>query len=168
MQSRLFATSREGANRGREIQGESFLIAKLPWRRNITSGCVLRCPCFCALASVPDQLLRPAHALWTLIRRRVEPCHPLFRAVKRWGFNRILKAIMHKLHIPESCRYRSHAFRMCNTQELKESVAPGRLSPPLASGAPQLFGDTWTCLAMSRLRPNSFSDVDIDSESEAE
>ena len=108
----------------RAIQGDSFLIAKLSWRKNITSGCILRRPCSCALEDAQAQLLRPVHALWPLIRRRVQPGIPLFRAANRQNFNRIFKAIMSKMHIAESSRYSPHASRRRTTQGLKESGPP--------------------------------------------
>ena len=95
----------------REIVGEQFLIANRSWRKNLTSGCILRRPCFCSLRSPRAAKLCPVRAFWPLIRRRVAPGQLLFQSVNRRNFNRILEAITSKLAIPKARRYSSHAFR---------------------------------------------------------
>ena len=152
----------------RTIGGEPFLIAKLSTRKNLSSGCILRRPCFCNLRASTAQAICPVHAFWPLIRHRVDPCQPLFCAVNRRNFNCILKAVLAKLAIPEAERYSSHGFRRGTTQELKESGSPWSvvatsgiwhshccrgyvdLSRDVEMGAQQLF------------------EVDLDSESDAE
>ena len=108
----------------RVIGGESFLIAKLSWRKNLSSGCILRRPCFCIPRAARAQAICPVRAFWPLIRRRVDPGQPLFKAVNRRNFNCILKAVMAKINTPDAARYSSHAFRRGTTQGLKETGSP--------------------------------------------
>ena len=70
-------------------------------------------------------MICPAHALWAAIRRRVAPGAPLFKAVNRRNFNRILKTVLGKLLVPEAARYSLHAVRRRTAQELKECGAAG-------------------------------------------
>ena len=104
--------------------GSPFLVAKLSWRKNLVSGCILRRPCFCSLSGSRAPLLCPVHAFWPLVKRRVEPGEFLFPAVTRRNFNCILKAALAKIHEPSADRYSSHAFRRGASQELKESGSP--------------------------------------------
>ena len=99
-------------------------MAKLLWRKNLVSGCILRRPCFCSLSGSRAPLLCPVHAFWPLVKRRVEPGEFLFPAVTRRNFNCILKAVLSKMHVPSADRYSSHAFRRGTSQELKESGSP--------------------------------------------
>ena len=63
----------------RVIAGESCLFPKLPRRKNLETGCILRRPCFCALHAINGSLLCPVHAMWPAIRRRVAPGSPSSR-----------------------------------------------------------------------------------------
>ena len=108
----------------RLVGGGPFLFAKFSWRKNSPSGCILRGPCFCNLANRKEALICPARVFWHLIRLRVGPGKPIFSAVNRRNYNRILKAVLAKLRIPEADRYSFHAFRRGGSQELKESGPP--------------------------------------------
>ena len=141
----------------RTIAGEYFLIAKLSWRKILTSGCILRRPCFCGLHADQAAQLCPVRAFWPCIRRRAEPGQPLFWAVNRRNFNRIMKAILGKLRIPEASRYSSHAFRMAPRRNSRNRVSPGRRWRRLACGAPPPFGAMSTCPETSRSVFNSCS-----------
>ena len=138
------------------------------WRKNIASGCITRRPCFCALAAVCAQLLCPARALWPLIRRRVGPDSPLFRAANRRDFNRILKAIMHQIHTPEASRYIPPRFPHGGYPGIKGILAPwsavaasGLWNSPAVRGYRDMSRDV-------EIGAQQLFDVDIDSESDAE
>lgn len=108
----------------RLVVGIPFLTSKFHRRKNLTGGCSLRRPCSCSLAAARAASLCPVHALWSLIRRRVASGQPLSHLANRRNFNRKLNAIMANLHIPDSHRFSSHAFRRGATQELEESGSP--------------------------------------------
>ena len=114
-------------------------------------------PLFCNLTNPRAALFCPVRVFWPLIRCRVAPGQPTFSAVNRRNFNRILKAALSKLRIPEADRYSSHAFRRGASQELKESGPPGPLPPPLGFGTPLLFAATWIFHGMSNREFNSSS-----------
>ena len=148
--------------------GEPFLFAKFSWRKNLPSGCILRRPCFCYLANRKDALICPIHVFWQLIRCRVDPGQPIFSSVNRRNFNRILKAVMAKLHIPEADMYSSHAFRRGAAQELKESgshwsvvASSGAWHSPAFRGYVDLSRDV-------ELGPQQMFDGDMDSQPEEE
>ena len=83
----------------RLAEGAPFLFANLAWRKNLTSGCILRRPSFCQLAATRAASLCPVRAIWPLIRQRVAPGEPLFKAMNRRNLNRTLKAIMARLSV---------------------------------------------------------------------
>ena len=142
----------------RTVGGEPFLFAKFSWRKNMASGCILRRPCFCNLTNRKAALICPVHVSWPLIRCRVDPGKPIFSAVNRRNFNRILKVVLAKLRIPEADRYSSHASRRGTSQELKESGSPpGLLSPLLECGTLLHSADMWIYPVMLRWGPNSSS-----------
>ena len=115
----VFSPQEEKAIIGVSYEGNGpYLVAKLSWRKNLPGGCILRRPCFCHLASPKARKLCPVHVFWKLIRRRVDPGQPLFPAVNRRNFNRILKAVLARMGIPEAERYSSHAFRRGAANEL--------------------------------------------------
>ena len=103
---------------------EPFLICKLSRRKNLTSGCILRRPCFCFLTAKRAASICPIHVFWQHIRCRVEPGDFLFKNINQRNFNRVLKAVLAKLGVPEAARYSSHGFRRGTSQELKESGSP--------------------------------------------
>ena len=63
----------------RTVEGEYFLIVKVPSRNNFPGGCNRRRPCLCGLASPRAQQLCPVHIFWPLIRRRVAPGAPFYQ-----------------------------------------------------------------------------------------
>ena len=144
----------------RTVAGEDFLIAKLSWRKNLPSGCILRRPCFCGLHAAQAAQICPVHAFLPRISRRVELGRPLFRGVNRRTFSRISKAILGKLRISEASRYSSPppCFSQGTAQEVKESGPPGRRWRRLACGAPLPFGGMSTCPETSRSVFNSCSE----------
>ena len=103
--------------------GRFFLIAKLSWRQNIRS---LRIPR--RLFFARSQLRMLSSFAW------YAPCGPasavglgLANPVscgQRAAFHRILKAIAHKLRIPDDSRYVRHAFHGVAAHGLKESGNP--------------------------------------------
>ena len=132
------------------------------------TGGIIRRPCVCALQSRRGSTLRPVHALWPAIHRRVAPGAPLFEAVNRRNFNRILKTVLGQLLVPEAARYSPHAVRRGTAHELKECgshwsvVDSAWVWRPLAS---------WGYLDMSRdveIGAQQLFEVDLDSESEAD
>ena len=108
----------------RAADGESFPIDKLAWRRDLSSGCIIRRPFFCALPVPRAASLCPVHTFWPLIRRRVEPGAQLFSLAKRRNFNLTSNAVFSEMGIPDAGRYSSHAARWGDTQELTESGPP--------------------------------------------
>ena len=62
----------------RTIDGQDFLLVKLTTRKNLTSGCILRRPCFCHLAARKASQLCPVHVMWAAVRHRVDPGQLLF------------------------------------------------------------------------------------------
>ena len=108
----------------RAIDGQQFLLAKLKTRKNLSPGCLLRRPCFCQLVARKAAKLRPAHAIWAAVRRRVGPGQLLFQSIDRRHFNRALKAVMAMLGAPSSDRCSSHGFRRGTSQELKGAGSP--------------------------------------------
>ena len=150
------------------VGGEPFLVIKMAWRKNITSGCIMRRPCFCNLGTQQAISLCPVHTFWPAVRRRVGSGQPLFRKVNVGNFNRIMKAILTKMQIPEAARFSSHGFRLGTSQELKESGSPwevvasaGMWNSPSFRGYVDMSKDVETSVA--RLLA-----VDMDSDSDCE
>ena len=56
---------------------ELFLVSKFMTRKNISTCCILKRPCFCQMSDRAD-FLCPVHSLWRWIRRRVPPDQKLF------------------------------------------------------------------------------------------
>ena len=106
---------------------ELFLVSKFAQRKNITNGCILRRPCFCNLGTDHAASLRPVRCFWPSVRRRVAPGQPLFRRINVGNFNRMLKAILAKLSVPDAMRFSSHGFRRGAAQELKDRGSPWAL-----------------------------------------
>ena len=94
----------------RAIDGQQFLLVKLKTRKNLTSGCILRRPCFCQLVANKATKLRPVHVFRAAVRRRVDSGQMLFRSIARRDFNRALKAVLAKLGAPSADRYSSRGF----------------------------------------------------------
>ena len=90
--------------------GLPFLISKFSWG-GLVSGRILRRPCFCSMDGTRAAALCPVHSFCHLARRRVAPGDPLFSAVNRGNFNRVLRAVLPKIQGPSAERYRSHTFR---------------------------------------------------------
>ena len=87
--------------------------------------------------------------------------------VNRRDFNRQLKAIMAKLHVPQETRYSSHAYRRGATLELKDCGSPW--SAVAASGiwnshSFRVYIDMPRGVEMGA---HQLHDVDFDSESDA-
>ena len=125
----------------RIIDGQQFLVAKLTTRKNLASGCILRRPCLCQLAAREAANLRPPHAIWAAVRRRVGPGELLFQSITRRNFNRALKAVLARIGVPSADRYSPHGFRRGTSQELKETGSPwsvvatsGVWRPPASRG----------------------------------
>ena len=109
----------------------------------------------------------PVHAHWPCIRRRVEPGQPLFKAVNRRNFNRILKSVLGKLKIPDASRYSSRAFRSgllrnsWNRAPLVSGRLVGLVAPPDFRGYVDMSRDF-------EIGAQQLFDVDLDSESECD
>ena len=103
-----------------KVGEQDFLVVKLTQRKNLTTGCILKRPCFCPISSDKAAFLCPVHSLWPHIRNRVPSGEKLLSAVNPRNFNRILKRALEELRIPDASRYSSHAFRRGATQELRE------------------------------------------------
>ena len=120
-----FTPQREKALIGVRTDPEgSFLIVKMKWRKNLDCGCVMRRPCFCTAGSALATAFCPVHILWPAIRSRVPSGGHLFSAVNTRNFNRILRAVLRKLKVPEAERYSSHGFRRGTAQDLKLHGSP--------------------------------------------
>ena len=120
-----FTPQTEKALMGVRFEGDiPFLVCKLSRRKNLTSGCILRRPCFCHLSAKKAASICPVHVFWQWIRCRVDPGAFIFGSINQGNFNRVLKTVLAQLGIPEAARYSSHAFRRGTTQELKESGSP--------------------------------------------
>ena len=146
----------------------SFLVTKFKWRKNIAGGCILRMPCFRSGDQASSRSYCPVHVLWPAIRGRVPPGEPLFSAVNRRNFNRILKAALSRPKADSAARYTSHGFRRGAVQELKECGSPwavlasdGLWRSPAFRGYVDMAEDVE--LGVRNLFP-----VDLDSESDAE
>ena len=108
----------------RTIEGESCLSFKIPRRKNLPGGCILRRPCFCGMAGPRAQQLPPSHIFRALIRCREAPGAPLFSAFNRRNSNRPIKAITAHLDVPDARRFSSHGFRRGATNGLKDTGPP--------------------------------------------
>ena len=97
-----------------------MLIVKLSYRKNMPGGCIMRRPCFCKLGSKNAARLCPVHWFWPWVTKR-KSGQQLFPSLNGRNINRILRAILKKIHVPASERYTSHGFRRGAAQELKES-----------------------------------------------
>ena len=80
----------------------------------------MRRPCFCKLGSKNAARLCPVHWFWPWVTKR-KSGQQLFPSLNGRNINRILRAILKKIHVPASERYTSHGFRRGAAQELKES-----------------------------------------------
>ena len=76
------------------VEVESYLVMKMSYRKNLTGGCIMRMPCFFGLASQRARQLCPVRLFWELIRCRVAPGAPLFQAVNKRNFHRMLKTAL--------------------------------------------------------------------------
>ena len=123
----------------RRSNGDPYLVDKMTWRKNLTSGRTVR-----RATSARDASLFTAHSFWPLIRRRSAPRRPLFKAANRRNCNRVLKAIMANLGaLMPSAKDRTH----------------GLMGPSASPGAwhPHLVGDMWTCPKTASLAARSSS-----------
>ena len=130
----------------RFFKKQPYLVVKLSFRKNHSGGAILKRPCFCGLNNDMARFTRPVHPLWRAVKQRVYSGEPLFRGINRRNFNRMLKAILDRLGIPEAHRYSSHGFRMGSAQELNETGSPLSLSlhRPVSGGpTPSAVTLTW-------------------------
>ena len=94
------------------------LILRLASRKHLPAGCLLRPPCFCALAKVTAHAMCPVHFFWPEVRRRCRSGDLLIPTTTRRNVNTILRAILKKLELPHAERYSSHGFRRGAASEL--------------------------------------------------
>ena len=97
------------------------LILRLASRKNLPAGCILRRPCFCALAKVAAHALCPVNFFWPAARRRCQSGELLSPTITRRNANDILRAILKKLELPYAERYSSHGFRRGAASELQST-----------------------------------------------
>ena len=86
--------------------------------------------------------------MWPAIRDRVPAGDPMFSAVNPRNFNRILRAAMRRLDVPDSGRYSSHGFRRGAEQDLNVDgstcavvATAGTWNPPAFCGYDDLTAD---------------------------
>ena len=120
-----FSPQKEKALIGIREESECpFLIVKMKWRKNLDCGCIAHRPCFCDAGSPLAAPFCPVHVLWTAIRERARCGDRLFSAVNSRNSNRILRAVLRKLKVPEAERYSSHGFLRGAAQDLKLHGSP--------------------------------------------
>ena len=115
------------------INGQQLLLAKLATQENLTSGCILRLPCFCQLVANKATKLCPVRIIWAAIRHRAGTGQLLFQSITRRNFDRAVKAVLARMGTPSADRYSSRGFLRGASQDLKETgtawsvVAPSGL-----------------------------------------
>ena len=142
----------------RVVEGVSLIFAKLSWGKNLTSGCILRRPCFCQLHAPRAKPLCPVRAFWPRVCRRVASGQPLCPSGHKRNVNRILKTALTKLAVPEAHRYSPHtrlgaAPRMSSGRQ----VLPGPRFLLQAIGAQLLSVAALICRGALNSAPNSCS-----------
>ena len=105
----------------RTVNGAPTLIAKLSKSKNMRSGAILRRPCFCSIPGRSAHKLCPVHAIWPSIWARVQPGELIFGNLRSSNINRVLKAALKRIKIPNAGKYTSRAFRRGAATDLKET-----------------------------------------------
>ena len=95
----------------REFQGEQRLVIKLAHRKNTRNAFIATRPCFCGQNALLPKHNFPIHRFWQAVLGHTHPGMPLFPLFQGENFPRALRAVLKKLHTPESDRYSSHCFR---------------------------------------------------------
>ena len=154
----------------RLVKGCPYLVAKLSSRKNLTCGVIMKRPCFCGLNTDTARLVCPAHSLWPAVKDRASCGQPIFKAVNRGNFNRILKAIFARLQVPQAARYSSHAFRRGSAQEMNETGSPLSVVASAGMWRPNALVKNYIDMAATvetnvrqlfRVDPDSESDMEV-------
>ena len=104
-------------------QPNECLVLRLARRKNLSHGCILSRPCFCALDDPQAKKLCPAHSIWPAIASRVQPGELLFPGYYSANVNTAVKAVLAKIDIPYAQSNTPHGFRRGEAQELKEKCS---------------------------------------------
>lgn len=164
-----FTPHPEKALIGARIEGGSpFLTPKFPWWGDLVAGRILRRPFFCPHGWHDGGFARPSPSLSASGPAKSRPGLPLFSAVDRRKFNRILRALFPKIHEPADVRYSSNAFPRGASLGIKESGPPWSVvaSPGVwHSPAFRVYGDMPRGV---KVGAHQLFGADVDSDSEAE
>ena len=95
----------------REFQGQTRLVLKLERRENARTGFTAIRPCFCGENALLPKHNCPIHVFWVEVLRNTAPGQPLFPTLVNKNINRVLRATLERLAIPEGTRYSSHCLR---------------------------------------------------------
>ena len=97
------------------------LVLKLKKRKNAKMGMILIRPCLCQGSIINPRNLCPVHRIWPIIKRTIRPGDFIFPQYVKSNINRIIKAVMAKLSIPDSELYTSKCFRRGCSNAMKDS-----------------------------------------------
>ena len=100
-----------------EIQ---VLVIKSKYRKNIRGCCIPLRPCLCYEPKMAARALTPAHFWRKLVCDSGRVGGPLFPETSANSANRQIKAAMEKLGYDQGREYSSHAFRLGETEEVKD------------------------------------------------
>ena len=95
----------------REFQGHTRLVLRLARRKNAPRGFTAMRPCFCGANALLPKHNCPIHVFWAEVLRNTAPGQPLFPTLVNKNINRVLRASLGRIAVPDSERYSSHGFR---------------------------------------------------------
>ena len=105
------------------VDGDSAqkLVLELKKRKNAKKGMILIRPCLCQGSVINPRNLCPVHRIWPIVKRTIRPGEFIFPRYVKSNINRVLKAVLAKLSIPDSELYTSKCFRRGCSNATKDS-----------------------------------------------
>ena len=105
----------------RDIGGEDRLVLKLKTRKNQKHSSVIMRPCSCGGSVIGGSGLCPIHDFWPAVRRASAVHSPLFPTLLKRNMNRVLKASLASINIPDAELYTLKGFRRGCLMVIKRS-----------------------------------------------